>query len=149
MDAEVASSTCLYIIFCIGIHRNTHVYHMYAYIFQITSCYHLNTIAKLQKSHIVITGSRQAEMQLQIYKSPSTRQRISFRCRINTKGGTKPHAKNQLYPVCRILPEPNTLNTTKPPKPEKLNFYTDLKHQRNQSIQLVFSPSKFATQNGK
>lgn len=38
--------------------QNTHVYHMYTSIFQLTACYHLNTIAKLHKSHIVIIGSR-------------------------------------------------------------------------------------------
>lgn len=58
MNAQVTSWTCLYIIFCIGIHKNTHVYQMHTYIFQITACYHLNTIAKLHKSHIVIIGSR-------------------------------------------------------------------------------------------
>lgn len=34
LDAQVTSWTSLHIIFCIDIHRNTHVYHMYTYIFR-------------------------------------------------------------------------------------------------------------------
>lgn len=116
LNTQVTFWTSLHILFCTDIHRNTHVYHMYTYIFRsqpVTIWIQLQNCTRPILSKLT-QGKQRCGYRYVSLLPPGGE--FSFDTEGKKKKQNKTKPKTQLCPVWRILPEQNTLNMTKNPK---------------------------------